>query len=67
MEFNFNFSLFFTALGLAFVIEASMWLISPKSVKEAFQFLLTQSDDVLRSFAATLLIIGLLVMFIATY
>ncbi len=65
MEFNFNFSLFFTALGLAFVIESLIWLISPKSAKEAFSHLLEQSDEFLRAFAATLLIIGLLVMWIA--
>ncbi len=66
MPFDFDFALFFTALGLAFVIEGIMWLISPSAIKKAFTLLLEQSDEMIRGVAATVLIMGVLIMWIAT-
>ncbi len=66
MPFEFNSSLFFSALGLAFVMEGLLWLISPKNIRKAFTEILKQSDDVIRMFASTLLIIGLIIIWLAT-
>ncbi len=66
MDFSFNFALFFTALGLAFVIESMPWILSPSSIRKLLETLSEMPDEVLRSFALTMFVIGLLIMFIAT-
>ncbi len=63
---DFNFSLFFTALGLAAVIESLPWLIGPKSMRKFLETLSETGDEALRMYGASLLVIGVIIMWIAT-
>lgn len=58
---NFNFSLFFATLGLACVLEAMPWVLSPAKTREALSFLLTLSDEQQRMGGIILLAFGILV------
>ncbi len=65
MEINFNFTLFFTAFGLACFLEALPYLLAPKKVREALSFLLEQDDEVIRMYGICVLLFGLLIMWLA--
>lgn len=56
---NFNVSLFLAALGLACVLEALPWLISPRNTREMLVKLLSVSDETLRGGGIFLLALGL--------
>ena len=58
---NFNFSLFLTALGLACVLEALPWLLSPGKARSTFLELLSLPEETLRKGGLILLILGVLV------
>lgn len=57
---NFNFSLFFAALGLACVLEAMPWVISPAKTREALLTLLDLSDEQQRMGGIILMALGIL-------
>ena len=58
---NFNVSLFLTALGLACVLEALPWLISPRKTRETLMSLLSLPEDALRRGGILLLVLGVAV------
>lgn len=58
---DFNLSLFLMALGLACVMEALPWLISPERMREMLLNLSQLSDDRLRSGGFLMLALGLAV------
>ena len=58
---NFNFSLFLTALGLACVLEALPWLISPGKARSTFLELLSLPEETLRKGGIILLVLGTLI------
>ncbi|WP_294446685.1 DUF2065 domain-containing protein [uncultured Mailhella sp.] len=58
---NFNFSLFLAALGLACVLEALPWLISPRKTREMLLELLSLPDEALRRGGILLMILGVAV------
>jgi len=58
---NFDVSLFFTALGLAFVLESLPWLIAPRRMREGLRLLLDLPPDSLRVWGLVLLGLGLLI------
>lgn len=64
MNSVFDFSLFFTALGLVFVFEALPWIVSPSSIREVLQRLSELPDQVVRVLAMGLLIFGLMIIWI---
>ncbi len=66
MDFHFNFTLFFTAFGLACFLESMPWILIPNKIREALSHLLEQSDDVLRMYGISLLLIGLFIMWLAS-
>ena len=55
---NFNFSLFPAALGLACVLEALPWLISPRKTRETLLQMLSLPEDALRKGGLFLMILG---------
>ncbi len=55
---NFNFSLFLAALGLACVLEALPWLISPRKTRETLLELLSLPEETLRRGGIVLMILG---------
>lgn len=61
---NFNISLFFTALGLACVLESLPWLLSPAKMRQVLLQLLALSDTQLRTWGYTLLGVGVLLVFL---
>ncbi len=63
---DFNFSLFFTALGLAAVIESLPWLLAPKAMREFLLSLSSSSENSLRVYGSVLLVSGVIIMWIAT-
>lgn len=58
---NFNLSLFLAALGLACVLEALPWLISPRKTRETLLELLSLPEDALRKGGILLMILGVAV------
>ena len=66
-QMNFDFSLFFLAVGLAFALEACMWIIVPSRMKEAVRVLIQLADGQLRTWGLVLLSIGLLLCAIGRY
>ena len=58
---NFTFSLFLAALGLACVLEALPWLISPRKTREMLLELLSLPDEALRRGGILLMILGVAV------
>ena len=58
---NFNLSLFLAALGLACVLEALPWLISPGNTRETLLELLSLPEETLRRGGIFLMILGVAV------
>lgn len=58
---NFNLSLFLAALGLACVLEALPWLISPRKTREMLIELLSLPDEMLRRGGIALMVLGVIV------
>ncbi len=58
---NFNLSLFLAALGLACVLEALPWLISPRKTRETLLELLSLPEDALRKGGILLMVLGVAV------
>ncbi len=56
---NVNFSLFFFALGLAFVMEACLWLLVPRNMRDAAYHIASCSDEQIRKFGFAALVAGL--------
>ena len=56
---DFNLSLFLMALGLACVMEALPWLISPERMREMLLNLSQLSDDRLRTGGILMLALGI--------
>ena len=59
-------SLFFTALGLAMLLEGLPYLISPSGVRSYLRMLERMDDIVLRAIGLALIVGGLLVAYFAT-
>ena len=59
-------SLFFSALGLAMVLEGLPYLVSPAAVRRYLQMLLQTRDGVLRVMGFSLMALGLLITYAAT-
>mgnify|MGYP005918396835 CR=1 FL=1 len=55
---NFNLSLFLAALGLACVLEAMPWLLSPRKTRKMLMEMLSLSDETLRGGGIVLLVLG---------
>ena len=58
---NFNLSLFLAALGLACVLEALPWLISPGKTRETLLELLSLPEETLRRGGIFLMVLGVAV------
>ena len=58
---NFNLSLFLAALGLACVLEALPWLISPRKTRETLLDMLSLPEETLRKGGIVLMILGVAV------
>ena len=58
---NFNLSLFLAALGLACVLEALPWLLSPRKTREMLIELLSLPDETLRRGGSVLLVLGVVI------
>ncbi len=58
---DFNFALFFMALGLAFSMEAMLWLIAPQRMHELMLKIALIPVERLRPGAFVMLAIGLLI------
>ncbi|WP_446425647.1 DUF2065 domain-containing protein [Mailhella sp.] len=58
---DFNFALFFMALGLAFSLEAMFWLISPEQMREITLKIAQTPVERLRAMACVMLAFGLLI------
>ncbi len=56
---NFNFPLFFLAAGLAFAMEAVLWILAPAKMRKALNALSIMTDPQLRTWGGILLVIGL--------
>jgi len=56
---NVNFSLFFYALGLAFVLEACLWLLFPRNMRDAAYHVSSFQDEQIRKFGFAALVTGL--------
>ncbi len=59
IEMNFNFSLFFLAIGLAFAMEAVLWISAPSKMLKALDALRMMTEAQLRTWGGILLAIGL--------
>lgn len=59
-------TLFFTALGLAMVLEGLPYLVSPTSVRRFTAFIEQARDSTLRAIGVLLMAGGLLVAYLAT-
>ena len=57
---DFNFALFFMALGLAIALEAMVWLIAPQRMLDLMRQLALLPVERLRSGAFVMLALGLL-------
>ena len=58
---NFNFSLFLAALGLACVLEALPWIVSPRKTLETLMELLSLPEETLRRGGLFLMVLGVAV------
>ncbi len=58
---NFNFSLFLAALGLACVLEALPWIVSPRKTRETLMELLSLPEETLRRGGLFLMVLGVAV------
>lgn len=58
---NFNFSLFLAALGLACVLEALPWIVSPRKTRETLMELLSLPEETLRRGGIFLMVLGVAV------
>lgn len=58
---DFNFALFFMALGLAVTLEAMLWLIAPERMHELALKIALIPVERLRGGALAMLVIGLLI------
>ena len=58
---NFNLSLFLAARGLACVLEALPWLISPRKTRETLIELLSLPEETLRRGGIFLMVLGVAV------
>ena len=58
---NFNLSLFLAALGLACVLEALPWLVSPRKTRETLLEMLSLPEETLRKGGLFLMILGVAV------
>lgn len=57
---DFNFALFFMALGLAIALEAMLWLIAPERMLDLVRNLALTPADRLRVGALFMLVVGVL-------
>jgi len=64
---NIDFSLFFLALGLAFVLEACLWLLFPAGMRDAVRHLAEMSDAQLQRYGFAVIAIGLLLCALGNY
>lgn len=58
-------SLFFTALGLLFVLEGILPFLSPHFWRQMMQHMLAQPDRVLRTMGLASMLIGLALIYLA--
>ena len=58
---TFNHTLFLAALGLACVLEALPWLISPRKTRETLLDMLSLPEETLRKGGIVLMILGVAV------
>lgn len=58
---NFNLSLFLAAFGLACVLEALPWILSPRKTREMLIELLSLPEETLRRGGLFLLVLGVAV------
>lgn len=58
---NFNLSLFLAALGLACILEALPWIISPRKTRETLIELLSLPEETLRKGGIFLMVLGVVV------
>lgn len=63
---NFDLELFLRALGLAFVLEGLCWSLFPDGMREIMSQALSLESKNLRQFGLLGLILGLLVIFLAS-
>ena len=61
---NFDFSLFFRALGLAIVLEGLFWAISPHGMRQVMTLALEKNNSELRNMGVLGIIAGLLVIWL---
>ncbi len=64
---NIDFPLFFSALGLAFVLEACLWIIAPGKMRGMVYQLAELSDDQLRKYGFAVIAAGLFFCTIGHY
>ena len=62
---NFDIKLFFTALGLALVIEGVLWSLFPRAMREAMLQLAASPMNVIRGAGLGALALGLLLTWLA--
>lgn len=62
---NFDIRLFFTALGLALVLEGLLWALFPRGMRRAIQSLALSPSTVLRGMGLAAMSIGLLIAWLA--
>ncbi|MDD4701806.1 MAG: DUF2065 domain-containing protein [Desulfovibrio sp.] len=63
---DFNIELFFRALGLAIVLEGLCWTLFPGGMRRALLSLLPLPENQLRVVGLTVLVVGLLVVWLAS-
>ena len=64
---HFNFPLFFLAVGLAFVLEAVLWVLAPAKMRKAVNALCAMTDPQLRTWGVVMLVIGLGLCFLGRF
>jgi len=62
---HFNWSIFFTALGLAFVFEGMFYFLGAERVPRILRILSERPPSDLRKLGLTAIILGLLIVFLA--
>lgn len=62
---KFNVTLFLSALGLAFILEALPWLLAPRKMKEVLCRLMELPGEKLRWWGGFLLVMGLVLVRLA--
>ena len=63
---QFNFELFFKALGLAFVLEGVLWAGFPRWMREAMCKIRTQDDRVLQLAGLVCFFMGLCIIWLSS-